>query len=136
MKKAKEEKSNVQDEYIRVPGMGLVKLKERQEKVICFHGTEAVNATNILVDGFKKGTYFAKHLEDALEFGGLWVFQACFDEEQLPPGCWQFRIRENKSHTDIVRLTFFGGIEEMYVDPDVVESVSDSGDIRSVTRGF
>ncbi|KKL64595.1 hypothetical protein LCGC14_2163390, partial [marine sediment metagenome] len=30
--------------------------------VICYHGTKARNVPGIVRDGFKEGTYFARHL--------------------------------------------------------------------------
>ncbi len=56
---------------------------------ICFHGTDERSAENILREGFDEGTYFAMHLEDALEYGGPHVFGVAFDEKELPPH-WQF----------------------------------------------
>ena len=97
-----------------------------QHKVICFHGTDAANAVRIRREGFKKGTFFAKHLENALEFGGTWVFQICFDVALLPPGCWQFRIREKKSHVDIVRLTHYARIKTVFENSELRESIFES----------
>ncbi|KKL72255.1 hypothetical protein LCGC14_2086700, partial [marine sediment metagenome] len=56
---------------------------------ICFHGTDERSAENILREGFDEGTYFARHLEDALEYGGPHVFGVAFEEKKLPPH-WQF----------------------------------------------
>ncbi len=58
--------------------------------VICYHGTDDAAAKNILREGFTPGTWFAEHLEDAIGFGGLCVFQVIFDK--LTPG--QFIGRE------------------------------------------
>lgn len=103
--------------------------KSTHEKVICFYGTDAANASNIRVEGFTKGTFFAKHLEDALEFGGVWVFQVCFDVDKLPPGSRQFRITQSKPHTDIMGLTFYADIQQMYDNSDLRERIFDS-DVR------
>lgn len=56
---------------------------------ICYHGTDAKNAQSILKQGFRPETWFAAHLEDALEFGGNHVFRVVFDD---PPDYWQFFI--------------------------------------------
>ena len=48
-------------------------------KKIWFHGTQHRKAQKILKEGFREGTYFADHLEDALEFGGNHVFQVVID---------------------------------------------------------
>ncbi len=66
--------------------------------IICFHGTDEGNAANIRTEGFRIGTYFALHLEDALEFGGPFVFFVRFDEGKFnhgdPGDEWQFHVRE------------------------------------------
>ena len=41
---------------------------------ILWHGTNEKKTKSILLNGFKKRTWFASHLEDALEFGGNYVF--------------------------------------------------------------
>ena len=48
-------------------------------KKIYYHGTNKKNAKQILKNGFKKGTYFADHLEDALGYGGSHIFGVCID---------------------------------------------------------
>jgi len=43
--------------------------------MIWYHGTSNKNAKTIYRAGcFKAGTWFARHLEDAVEFGGPYVF--------------------------------------------------------------
>lgn len=93
------------------------------EKVICFHGTSRANAKAIMLRGFRENTYFAKHLEDALEFGGSWVFQVCFNEGMLPPGCWQFRITDGMPCSQIVRLTHYCKIRTKYENTTLLEAV-------------
>ena len=46
---------------------------------IWFHGTNATAAEVIRQEGFKAGTYFAAHLEDALSYGGPCVFEVVGD---------------------------------------------------------
>lgn len=58
-----------------------------------YHGTTKQNAEKILKTGFKKNTWFALHLEDALEFGGEYVFRVRFDNE-VSQYYWQFKIIE------------------------------------------
>ena len=80
---------------------------------ICFHGTDWIAAETILAQGFKCGTYFALHLEDALTFGGPYVFQANFDEgrfnnvENAEGEWWQFWIAENLGPEKIRRLDHY-----------------------------
>ena len=62
----------------------------------CYHGTCEENAKLISENGFSPGTYFAHHLEDALAFGGKYVFRVEFDENKFSHGDdgdeWQFWI--------------------------------------------
>lgn len=44
-------------------------------KQIWYHGTNKNNAKSILKTGFREGTWFAKHLEDAIGYGGEYVFE-------------------------------------------------------------
>jgi len=45
------------------------------KKRIYWHGTTSKKKVkSILRNGFNEGTWFANHLEDALEFGGKYVF--------------------------------------------------------------
>ena len=56
---------------------------------ICFHGTDLIASLTILRSGgFAIKTWFAQHLEDALEFGGPYIFGVAFDN---PPQSWQFK---------------------------------------------
>ena len=72
---------------------------------ICFHGTTEENAEKILAEGFNVGTYFALHLEDAIEFGGESVFFVEFDEGKFNgPVDWQFHLRERVPPTKIKKL--------------------------------
>lgn len=62
----------------------------------CYHGTNEENAKLILETGFRPGTYFAHHLEDALAFGGKYVFRVEFEEDKFSYAedrdRWQFWI--------------------------------------------
>lgn len=55
---------------------------------IWYHGTTRKNAQAIKKTGFKAGSWFARHMEDAIAFGGPYVFsvQITFDN---PPMQWQ-----------------------------------------------
>jgi len=57
-------------------------------KKVWWHGTCEKHARIILQSGFKKGTYFAAHLEDAISFGGDHVFTVWLD---WPRRYWQIR---------------------------------------------
>ncbi len=62
----------------------------------CYHGTNEENAKLILKNGFRPKTYFAHHLEDALAFGGKYVFRVEFEEDKFSDAedrdRWQFWI--------------------------------------------
>lgn len=84
---------------------------------ICFHGTTKENAEKILGGGFNIGTYFALHLEDALEFGGDYVFRVEFDEGRFNgPVDWQFHLRERVPPERIRRLERYS--REIINSPD------------------
>lgn len=58
---------------------------------ICYHGTDAENAQSIPQDGFCPGSYFSRHLEDAISSGETHVFEVAFDD---PPDHWKFSFNE------------------------------------------
>jgi hypothetical protein len=58
--------------------------------IICYHGTNARAAKAIVEHGFAAGTYFARHLEDAIGFGGDHVFEVVFLDISLTDDRWQF----------------------------------------------
>lgn len=74
---------------------------------ICWHGTNKEAAMAILEEGFNPDSWFALHLEDALEFGGPWVFEVMFDDP--PDGWeqfeWQFHRLEAIPESQIISLT-------------------------------
>lgn len=72
--------------------------------------------------GFDKWTYFAAHLEDALAFGGPFVFAVWFPDE---PTHWQFRIRRRISPKRIKSLTVFMSMT-LYGEPQY-KSEADEG---------
>jgi len=73
---------------------------------ICYHGTDTEDkATSILANGFNKDTWFAANLQDALGFGGPYVFEVSFDFDEAPN--WQFHVLETISKEQIVRYTFY-----------------------------
>ena len=78
-------------------------------KVIVYHGTSKENAESIQRLGFKEGTWFALHLENALGFGGPYVFEVVMENKQLPShaGGWQFRAWEPIPPTQIASLCFY-----------------------------
>ncbi len=73
--------------------------------VIVYHGTSLVNSRRIFKEGFKKGTYFAKHLEDAIGYGGLYVFDVAYPAHLISKQSWQYIAGEAVLPEFIIQLT-------------------------------
>jgi hypothetical protein len=71
-----------------------------------YHGTDKESAREILKAGFKVGTYFALKLEDALGYGGPYIFEVSFPR-LADPQPWQFTIPQRVPPSKIVRLTAY-----------------------------
>jgi hypothetical protein len=74
--------------------------------LICYHGTGEKAAAIIRKKGFGVGTYFAKHLEDAIEFGGPYVFEVMFTAQETPFN-WQFKVTKPVPRSKIIGLKFY-----------------------------
>jgi hypothetical protein len=75
--------------------------------IICFHGTNREAATIIEKQGFKKGTYFARSLADAVEFSrGNHIFEVVFKKVKVPLS-WQFLVQKRVLPSMIVRHYVF-----------------------------
>lgn len=72
---------------------------------IVYHGTSYKSSKSILKEGFREGTYFAKYLEDALGYGGKYIFEVAYQYNKIPKKNWQFICEEKISPEFIVRLT-------------------------------
>ena len=81
-----------------------------RELQICYHGTSKENATSIQDKGFEKGSWFALSLQDALEFGGPYVFSVLF-EKDLIPDSWQFFTPKSVAATRIISLNQYTEVE-------------------------
>ena len=95
---------------------------------IAYHGTTAQKAPLIEKTGFKEWCYFARHLEDALEFGkGGYVFEVAFyaDEPASDRG-WQFRNETHIEPDRIVSLTRYA-VTTMNENDELREKVRLSG---------
>jgi len=75
---------------------------------IGFHGTNEANARKILKEGFDPDSHFAVKLEDALEFGGTWVFMVKF--KSIDETNWQFTVGQHLHPNRITRLTQYNPI--------------------------
>ena len=81
---------------------------------IVYHGTTRANATKIRRGGFKKGTWFAEHLECAVGYGGEYVFEIALPDSSIPK--WrQFQSQDVIPTTSIVGLTRYK-IDKKYGD--------------------
>lgn len=72
-----------------------------------YHGTSLGNVVSIEKEGFRVGTYFAFKKEDAVAFGGPYVFVVEIPNDWKPMGVsdgWQFHIRDPLPATNIVTL--------------------------------
>lgn len=73
---------------------------------ICYHGTDTEEkAKSILATGFNPDTWFAENLQDALGFGGPYIFEVAFDFDKAPN--WQFHVLERVPVNRIVSCVFF-----------------------------
>ncbi len=70
---------------------------------LCYHGTTKENAEKILSEGFKPDCWFARHIEDAIQFGGTFIFAVPFETKKMPRS-WQFHVLESIPKTKIIYL--------------------------------
>ena len=99
--------------------------KIKRKMKICYHGTNKRNAGLIMKKGFKKWTYFARHLEDAIGYGGRHVFEVAFDDEADGLG-WQFMIRKALSPDKIISLQYFPKPRSIFGNEKLREDVFES----------
>ena len=102
---------------------------QKKDKVLAFHGTNKINALEILKNGFKPYTHFASHLEDALEFGGSWVFMVWIDEDILG---WQFLNKQRILPPQIHRLTQYRPIVRIGTQPHLTRKVDSKAESRNL----
>lgn len=72
---------------------------------IWFHGTNRQASQVISESGFAPSCWFARNLEDALEFGGEYVFEVALPYEPVIDGNWQMCVGPAVSTEAIVSLT-------------------------------
>lgn len=80
-------------------------------EVICYHGTDQDGYRAISAGGFKEHTFFALHLEDAIGFGGPYVFGVAFPEEvkfgRETGDEWQFCAHDGVPKERIVYARYY-----------------------------
>ena len=74
---------------------------------IWFHGTDKEAADIIMKDGFRDGTCFAAGLQDALQFGGPYVFDVILRIDQENTDMWQVYVDGEVVADQIVGLKKF-----------------------------
>lgn len=72
-----------------------------------FHGTDKDHADVILEKGFKSGTFFGKHMEEAYWYGGPYIFVIFFDKN--PTDYWEYVSSEIISASNIFMLYHMEG---------------------------
>ena len=72
---------------------------------ICYHGTSKKNVLGILKNGFNPDTWFAANLQNALGYGGCFIFEVCFEDiwDGEKPN-WQFHYADRIPISQIVGL--------------------------------
>ncbi len=74
--------------------------------IIVYHGTDLKSSRLILKEGFRKNTYFAQHLEDAVGYGGPYVFEVALPTHLTSnPRNWQFTTDTTVPPEFIICLT-------------------------------
>lgn len=92
---------------------------------ILYHGTSMELAAKIKKTGFKKDSYFSKHLEDAIAFGGSIVFEVLFKDSELPNN-WQVKV---STRVDKSRICVFGQyVHHRRVNEKLWKLLQDSND--------
>lgn len=100
---------------------------------LCYHGTDRKGLDGIMDTGFKKGSYFAYNLEDAIGYGGQYVLSVWFDLEGFNGGdpdseIWQFRCFEKIDHERIQKVVKYEStvVYEKEVESKGVGSISET----------
>lgn len=108
--------------------------------VFCYHGTSKSNAKSILKHGLEPYSYLATHLEDALYFGGPYIFEIVFKASDLEVQChclnecnlihqnWQFRVKDGVPKDRIARHYYLKR-DKVFKDKKLCEEVTKSNDI-------
>lgn len=84
--------------------------------MIWWHGTDKETSKRHLKDGFPEGTFFAKHLEDALCYGGEYIFWVFF--EKTPTEYWEY-VCDEIIPPDKIQMLIHIDIKKLYYSKDV-----------------
>ncbi len=89
---------------------------------IMYHGTNYRNSINILKYGFKSGTFFSKHLEDALFFGGNYIFEVRIINEF---SYWEYVCDNIVPASEIVKYYKIPTLKILYENSDLRKKIFD-----------
>ncbi len=107
-----------------------------ERMLIVYHGTDKVSASKIMKEGLSEGTYLAIHLEDAIGYGGNYVFEIAYPSCGIPSDNWQFKTRKDVASEFIVRLTKYNPskvlLDNMVLRHKVCMTNSTEGEIEYV----
>jgi len=93
--------------------------------IIYYHGTNKKNADKILKTGFKEGTWFADHLEDALYHGGNHIFWVAVEWRGKRTYTWQICSSNKISKKRIVRYEVYRRPKIMFDNKKLFDKVFD-----------
>lgn len=94
---------------------------------IVYHGTNKANAQSIVKNGFRPGTYFGIHQEDALGYGGNYLFEVAIESDKIPKGVdWEFCNDELIKPSKIVSLTQYRPARKIIEDEGLRAKVFES----------
>ena len=97
--------------------------------VWAYHGTNRANALKIIKEGICVGTHFAHHLEDALEFGGSWVFRIKWEDKS---DNWQFLNMEHILPERIERLTQYQPVVRIGTQPHLTRKLDSAQESKNL----
>lgn len=80
---------------------------------VWFHGTNKNNIDKIRKNGFKIGTYFARHMEDAVKFGGPYVFSVNAVFKPRRRNNWQVTCANAIPRTSIIGYCYVQGTRKL-----------------------
>ena len=95
-----------------------------QPMQIIYHGTNKTNANKILKYGFLIGTYFAIHLEDAIGYGGLYIFEVAYPSRLISSvEQWQLKTTIAIPPNMIVKLTKYNKSSVLLNKPNLRNNI-------------
>lgn len=74
---------------------------------IWYHGTNKDKVDIIIESGFREGTYFAASLQDAIGFGGEYIFEVVLNLRPTDADEWQVCTADHIPPDQILRLKYY-----------------------------